>query len=357
MTNGRGFWVLLLGLGGTAAHADDATTALFAGTEPIPITLEAPFAQLQRDDDAEPAYRPATLTWKDATGTDVRIPLEVRPRGKSRREETACEFPPLRLNFPKDGPAGTPFSTLNKVKLVTHCGPLDSDRPQFAQRVELEMLLYRAFNRLSATSFRVRPLDITYVDTGRDNKRFAQPGFLIEPENVLAKRYDAKAADVVSITPADLEPVQANLIEIFEFMIGNTDFSMLQGPEGDHCCHNIVLLAPPNGALLAVPYDFDATGVVNPPYAAPVPTLKIRNVRQRLYRGRCRPQASIDATLSVFREARADIVALFQNDARLDPKAKDETIEYLDAFYTLIDDPKAVNDKITSKCLGALDPR
>ena len=50
----------------------------------------------------EPAYRPATLTWKDATGTDVRIPLKVRPRGKSRREDTACEFPPLRLNFPKD---------------------------------------------------------------------------------------------------------------------------------------------------------------------------------------------------------------------------------------------------------------
>ncbi len=124
MTNGRGFWVLLMCLGGAAAHADDATLALFAGTEPIPITLEGPFAQLQRDDDAEPAYRPATLTWKDAAGTDVRIPLEVRPRGKSRRDELACEFPPLRLNFPKDGPAGTPFSTLNKVKLVTHCGPL-----------------------------------------------------------------------------------------------------------------------------------------------------------------------------------------------------------------------------------------
>ncbi len=106
-----------------------------------------------------------------------------------------------------------------------------------------------------------------------------------------------------------------------------------------------------------MPYDFDATGVVNPPYAAPVAALKIRSVRQRLYRGRCRPQTSIDATLAVFREARADIVALFANDQRLDTKTKDETIEYLDAFYTIIDDPEAVDDKITSKCVGAMEPR
>ena len=61
-------------------------------------------------------------------------------------------------------------------------------------------------------------------------------------------------------------------------------------------------------------------------------------MRQRLYRGHCRPQTSIDVRLNGFREARADIVALFQDDQRLDA-TKDETIEYLDAFYAIIDQP------------------
>ena len=77
----------------------------------------------------------------------------------------------------------------------------------------------------------MRPLEITYVDTESRQQAPTHAAFLIEPENVLAKRRGAKAAEVVSIQPADLEPVQANLIEIFEFMIGNTDFSMLQGPK------------------------------------------------------------------------------------------------------------------------------
>ncbi len=352
MTIGRGFWILTLCLG-AAAHADDPTAALFAGTQPIAITLEGPFGDLAADHAAEPTYRPAALIWKDAAGAEVRIPLEVKPRGHSRRSDQACDFPPLRLNFPKGGPTGTPFSALKKVKLVTHCGPLGTERAQFTNRIQLEMLLYRVFNRISPSSFHVRPLDVTYVDTNHANKRGLHPGFLIEPEDVLATRLGTKVADVVSIAPADLEPVQANLVEIFEFMIGNTDFSMLQGPKGSHCCHNIVLLAPASGLLLAVPYDFDSTGVVNPPYAAPVPALKIRSVRQRLYRGRCRPPESVEATLKVFRDARADITALFRDDARLDKDTKDKTIEYIDAFYTIIDDPAALADKVTSRCLAS----
>ena len=346
-----GLGMLTLVLAG-AAHADNSTTALFAGTEPIAITLEGPFGQLARDDAADPAYRSATLIWKDATGGDVRVALETRPRGKSRRDDLACEFPPLRLNFAKDAASGTPFAGLNKVKLVTHCGPLGTERPQFAGRVELELLLYRAFNRLSPSSFRVRPLVITYVDTDHHAKQSVHPGFLIEPEDVLAKRLGAKTADVVAIEHKDLEPVQANLVEVFQFMIGNTDFSMIQGPQGDRCCHNVVLLAPPGGLMIAVPYDFDATGVVNPPYALPVAALKIRSVRQRLYRGRCRPEASVEATLQVFRDARADILALFTGDARLDNETQQKAVEYLEAFYSIIDDPKALQENVITHCAG-----
>ena len=96
------------------------------------------------------------------------MPLKVKPRGKSRRDDAACKFPPLRLNFPKETPSGTPFSGLDKVKLVTHCGRIGEPSSAYATRVELELLLYRVFNRISATSLRVQPLEVTYVDTEKE---------------------------------------------------------------------------------------------------------------------------------------------------------------------------------------------
>ncbi len=325
-------------------------TPLFSG-ETISISLEASFGRIAADNAEEAAYQNGALIWKDASGVEVRVPLKVKPRGKSRRKDAACDFPPLRLNFPKDSPQGTPFAGLDKVKLVTHCGRLGGTAAAFATRVELELLLYRVFSRLSATSLRVQPLDITYVDTDHDGKRSAHVAFLIEPEEWLATRRGARLAKVASIERDQLEPVQANLVEVFEFFAGNTDFSLTRGPKGDDCCHNVVLLAAPDGTMLPVPYDFDATGIVAAPYAKPIETLGIKDVHQRLYRGYCRPDPVLAATLERFREARSDIYALFKGDPRLDTITIARTTDYLDEFYEIIDQPNNLKRKISSRCI------
>ena len=112
-----------------------------------------------------------------------------------------ANFRRLRLEFPQDGPTGTPFSALKKVKLVTHCGALDDESPRLRIACDLELLLYQVFNRVSPQSFRVRPLDVTYVDTDRGQQTQVHPGFLIEPEGALAKRLDIKEVDVVAFAP------------------------------------------------------------------------------------------------------------------------------------------------------------
>jgi hypothetical protein len=333
-----------------AATAADAPS-LFGDTGPIAISLEAPLSRIAQDDAEDPAYLSGVVVWKDATGTEVRVPIKVKARGKSRRKDAACQFPPLRLNFPKDIAPGTPFSGLDKVKLVTHCGRLGEKRAAYATRVELELLLYRVFGRISPSSLRVQPLDITYVDTDRDGKRNAHAAFLIEPEEWLAKRRGARLADVASIEREQLEPVQANLVEVFQFLAGNTDFSLIRGPKGETCCHNIVLLAASDGAILPVPYDFDATGIVAAPYAKPVEALGIERVQQRLYRGYCRPEAVLAATLEKFRAARSDIYALFTGDPRLDAATIGRTTAYLDEFYEIIDQPDSLKRKVSSRCI------
>jgi hypothetical protein len=342
--------IALSGWAGCAGAADVAT-ALFDGGAPIAVTLEGPFGALARDTAADPAYREVTLVWKNDAGADVRIPLKAKPRGNSRRRQTACHFPPLRLNFPKGAPHDTPFTGLDKVKMVTHCGRLGDSDPQYATRVRLELLLYRVFNRVSPQSLRVRELTVTYVDADHGNRRSVQPAFLIEPEEMLATRLGMRRIDVEAIDRKQLDGVQAGLVEMFEYLAGNTDFSLTRGPAGDRCCHNVVMLATTRDTVAPVPYDFDSTGVVDAPYALPAQGLGIQSVRQRLYRGYCRSDAELQATVAVFDAARDDVYALFRSDAVLDARTIARTTEYLDEFYAVIDDPQALRRKVSSHCL------
>lgn len=347
-------WVIIaLGLAasfpGSAAYADEAA-GLFDAADPIAVSLEGPMTQIAREQRTDPPYRDATLVWTDASGAAVRIPVEVKPRGKSRRNKDACKFPPLRLNLPKHAAPNTPFADLDKIKLVTHCGRLGDTDPAYAGRVRLEFLLYRAFSQISPISLRVRAMDVTYVDSGNHAERSTHVGFLIEPEEMLARRTGMALPKTESIEFEQLDAAQASLVEMFEYFAGNTDFSMTRGANGEACCHNVVLLQR-GATMVPVPYDFDATGVVGAPYARPAKMLGIRNVQKRLYRGYCRPEADVQATLEVFRQARPDIYALFRNDERLDRATAEKTIAYLDEFYATIDRPDELESKVLSRCL------
>ena len=63
-------------------------------------------------------------------------------------------------------------------------------------------------------------------------------------------------------------------------MIGNTDWSMAYQ-------HNTEMFFD-GKRMIAVPYDFDHSGLVNAFYAKPNPMLKISSVTERVYRGLCK---------------------------------------------------------------------
>ena len=86
---------------------------------------------------------------------------------------------------------------------------------------------------------------------------------------------------------------------LFEYMIGNTDMSIW-------ALHNVRLIQKPNRTLIAVPYDFDLSGLVHAPYATPDRRLGLRSVVDRMYRGPCRSADEFDAAAArVPRQARA----------------------------------------------------
>ena len=76
---------------------------------------------------------------------------------------------------------------------------------------------------------------------------------------------------------------------LFQYLIANTDFSVIRGPEGEGCCHNGRVIAPrgEQTGWIVLPYDFDQAGIINTDYSLPDRRLGIRVVTSRLYRGFC----------------------------------------------------------------------
>jgi len=332
-----------------AALADTPVKPLFAADETVAITLSAPLRSIAGDKSDDPDYRDATLEFVDAAGTPHSVAIGLRPRGKSRRNPLACDFPPLRLDLPKKEVTGTLFDGQDKLKLVTQCQTRDP-KHLYEQNLLKEYGLYRAFNRLTPISFRVRLVEVRYVDRDRNDAATSSFGFFIEDKDDVAGRNQLRVAEVVEVPPAQLEPVHANRVELFQFMIGNTDFSLRLGPPGEPCCHNAVPLLGDDGLYRVVPYDFDSTGVVDPPYALPARGLHISNVRQRRYRGGCEPLDVFDRVLDEFRAARTDLYAALLEHPALTTRTVRTVRAYLDSFYAITNDPKKLQREVLQIC-------
>jgi hypothetical protein len=226
-------WPLLL-TGAAAlllAAAAGAEAPLFSSNDRLDFTLDLPLTTVLRKDPDNPKLE-GQLRYLNDAGETVALPVTVTTRGRSRLE--TCRFPPLWLRFEKKTVRGTLFAKQRRLKLVTHCR--DSD--QYARYVQQEHGIYRAFNALTERSFRVRMLEITYRDTDRGGRSSTHPAFFIEHVDAAAKRLGREELKVERVAPEQLDGEHANLVDLFQFLIGNTDFSQLAGPPDDTCCHN-----------------------------------------------------------------------------------------------------------------------
>ncbi|HEU4428855.1 MAG TPA: hypothetical protein VFT98_08880 [Myxococcota bacterium] len=327
------------------AHAD--APRLFDGHELIEIAIEADWDPIRRDDTPEPAQHPATLSYVGPNG-DVRIPVKIAASGRSRRTQDICELPPLRLDLPKQERKGTLFRGIGEFKLVTHC----RNQSKYEQYLLLEYLVYRSYGLITDQSHRVRLLRVSYREPGRAKPRWQRHGFAIEDAEDLAERVGAERVAESEIERARLDPAAASRAELFFYMIGMTDFSLVKR-QGGPCCHNARALRGADGSVVPVPYDFDQTGVVNAEYAAPDARLGIRSVTQRKFRGQCRPPEATAATLTALREQRAAIRALFESPAGLPRARARRALAYLDGFYEWADDAERVAKTLAADCAEA----
>jgi hypothetical protein len=335
----------------TAQAPDTLSQPLFASHDILRLTIAAPFKTIFRDRGQESEEHPGVLSYVDAEGASVDLDVQIRTRGKFRLQGSTCNFPNIRLNFKKQQVENSVFHNQDKLKLVAHC---QSNRAEYEQQTLLEYLIYRSLNLFTDLSFRVRLAQITYVDTEEADGPLTKYAFFIEDEDLMAARNGWQAVEVPAIRPEDYEAAGLALVEVFQFMIGNTDWDAFRPEPDDPCCHNTKLVGSLQTlTVIPVPYDFDWSGLIDARYATPNPELRLRSVRDRLFRGICRPREELDAALAVFADRREAVYETFRSLPGLDPRRLEDTVEYLDEFYEILGDPNKVEREIVRRCRQA----
>jgi hypothetical protein len=322
-----------------AARAKQAD-AFCAATEPLDITLTRNIRRIRGDKEDTAPWRLAVFSYSDTDGKVVTIPAQIRTRGIWRLKN--CEFPPLRVNFRNEDTKGTLLRGIDKPKLVNYCRNTDA----FETYITQEMQLYRVYNLLTPASHRARMLRITYVDSASGKTHAKRLAILLEEPDFIAARMDGDIVEQKGATVSNLDAYHDALAGLFNYFIGNTDWST-------YGLHNMQLVSEADGDVIPIPYDFDFAGAINASYASVDPKLRIDRVRQRLFRGYCRPAEEFERAFEAFKAKKQEIYALYSDPvgSLLPKKTADETLKYFDEFYETISDSRRARRNIIDACL------
>lgn len=314
---------------------------LFETSDLLSFTLTANFGRVNKDRDPRTTRRhAAVLTVAGKDGQPRAIPVMLRPRGHFRRMSQNCPFVPLRVEFGDKGDVkGTPFEGQQALKLVTHCGPEDSYEQDRLQ----EYLGYRLLNLLTPRSFRARLARVTYVHSSSGKEEATRYAIFVEAERDVARRMEGRIVEVKRRLFRHMDPETLDVMMLFEYMIGNTDFSI-------HALHNVRLVQDRAGALHPIPYDLDMSGLVSAPYAHPDPRMGLRDVRGRRYRGPCRTEPQMQPRVAKFLGRKDEMMALVGSLEGLDREARRESKAYLEQFFSILERPASLKKLLEEGC-------
>ncbi len=197
--------------------------------------------------------------------------------------------------------------------------------------VLIEYLIYKMFNVMTDTSFKVRLLTINYIDSENKKKPFTQFGFFIEPLKMLTARTNSIEIVSRALNQKSIYPRMMDRIAIFNYMIGNYDWAVPNQ-------HNIKVIKPlvfdTHNLAGAVPYDFDFTGLVNAGYAIPEDKITgTTSIRERIFLGVCRSREVYSKDLEEFLEHKEDFYRIINEFQYLTAKQKKDMTLYLDEFF------------------------
>jgi len=313
--------------------------SLFENEEVMKITIESDFKHLVKTKYKD-EEQPALLSYHVSDSVVIVRHIKISPRGNMRK--STCFFPPLKLNFLKSEVVLDDLKEFDKMKMVMDCkrGEL------YEQYLLSEYFAYKIQNIITDYSYRVRLMQVTYIDTSDKYKIAVKYAFLIENKEQMSER--------LNTMPIDNKNVRDNLTDLptlakaylFQYLIGNTDWSI-------PARHNLQLLKSKDPTLIkpyVVPYDFDYAGIVNANYAVPDENLGTSSVTERVYRGVCIPESEIKNAAKHFIDQKEKIYALYENTDLLSKSNKRFTVDYIDRFFAIIEHENSLKRYMLDAC-------
>jgi hypothetical protein len=344
------FCILIFAAANAPAQAPDPL--LFDSHEVLELTMPVNFDKLCRPRETSDCdYTPTVLEYLDANGQQQSLPVGIKRRDGWRAMKTNCQVPTIFVRFTAEDAVGTPFAGQTTLALTSHCGKgisTDAERTrtlpdEFESYVSNEYLGYRLYNLVTDVSLLVRFVKITYADLENPKNTFTRNAFFAEHFEALADRLGAQLLPADSFDPQRLDLDAADQMALFNFMIGNTDWSIENQD-------NVFLLRFPDARDVPVIYDLDMSGLVNAYYASPAPGLPIKKVRQRYYLGFCHPDTDWDALFAKFDSLEKDFMNMIIGTPGFGRGDRRESGVYIDTFYDTLDSAEASKTRIIERC-------
>ena len=315
------------------------TFQIFGPETPLEFTVSTDLKGLSKNK-LKDEYQPADVIFNLWDTINISREIRIKPRGEFRLKN--CNNPPLRVNVKKTEEVFELLDGISKLKLVVPCKGSNA----YQDYIFTEYLAYKLYNIITENSFQARLIKVDYFDTSDKVKPGEVYTFIIESEKALAKRRECISLDNEKVSARSLDPETAAVMYIFQYMIGNTDWSVPG-------LHNMKLLKTTDVTKpypIPVTYDFDYTGIVNASYAIPGDHVSVETVTEREYMGYCLPDEYMDQAFSLFLEKESEVLAAVENFDLLSDNLKKKTSKYLEDFYHTIKDPKRRRNLLTSRC-------
>jgi hypothetical protein len=314
---------------------------LFGTKEPLDIALAISINEIKNSKD-DTAYIGHKLYFRNSSPGYDSISVDVKGRGHSRME--ICFFPPLWIKIDKKDAAGTLFEGNRKLKLVLPC----HDRKESDDLVLREYLCYKLYEVISPYAFKTRIVNVDLTEVRKKKKvNYKQKGIVLEDPDKAAKRYNAKLMKDAKVHAMALHDTISLRFDLFQYMIANTDWS--QGLQ-----HNSKLIYK-DPSIIAIPYDFDMSGLVNASYAVVSQVngeqLPIQSVTERYYRGHCQSKEVTEFVRNEFLSKEEQFMSVPDElKGQLSDKKIEEVKEYLHEFFVILKDDDLFKNKILRNC-------
>jgi hypothetical protein len=201
------------------------------------------------------------------------------------------------------------------------------------------------YNFITPKSFKARLVKVIYQDTVKNKNSDPYYGILLEEEEQMAMRNLSRSLEKIGLRPEETQKGDFLKMAVFEYMIGNTDWSV-------QFQQNIKLITVDSTSLpIVIPYDFDHAGIVRAPYAKPAEELQMSSTLQRRYRGYCIPEMNqFTDVFETFNQLKDDFYALYEGNSLLSSSYQNQTLKFLDKFYETINDPEKARKAFSYPC-------